>query len=197
MQYEFTVTAFDGLSGTNSSISCLMYSSGPKDSIIDVTIEGEATNTGFINFSRKQTAFKSAITNLGVAKVANLKYTWWISDSNGNLFTSNQVEIYQNSIGVSTNLMNRNSLYTVYVQITDGVSWGNASQTLRTLPQVSNEFYLEPSSLDPMPLSTIFSLTVFNQDTYDNLNQYVFGYINPSDGVTKIPMTQKSYMKFR
>ena len=97
--------------------------------------------------------------------------------------------IYQNSIGVSTNLMNRNSLYTVYVQITDGVSWGNASQTLRTLPQVSNEFYLEPSSLDPMPLSTIFSLTVFNQDTYDNLNQYVFGYINPSDGVTKIPMT--------
>jgi hypothetical protein len=64
MQYEFKVTAFDASSGTNSSISCYMYSSGPKDKIIDVLIEGEATNTGFIDFTREQTAFKAFITNM-------------------------------------------------------------------------------------------------------------------------------------
>ena len=64
MQYEFKVTAFDASSGTNSSISCLMYSSGPKDRVIDVLIEGEATNTGFIDFTREQTAFKAFITNM-------------------------------------------------------------------------------------------------------------------------------------
>jgi len=53
MQYEFQVTAFDAKSNTNSSITCMMYSSGPKDRIIDVLIEGEATKTGFIDFTRE------------------------------------------------------------------------------------------------------------------------------------------------
>jgi hypothetical protein len=39
----------------------------------------------------------------------------------------NEVMIYQNSIGVKTALLNRNSLYSVYVEVTDGVSWGNAT----------------------------------------------------------------------
>jgi len=38
-----------------------------------------------------------------------------------------EVIIYQNSIGVRTQLLNRNSLYYVYVEVTDGVSWGNAT----------------------------------------------------------------------
>lgn len=66
MQYEFQVTAFDSKSSTNSSVSCMMYSSGPKDNILDVIIEGEATKTGFIDFNRKQTAFKAFITNMEV-----------------------------------------------------------------------------------------------------------------------------------
>ncbi len=45
-------------------------------------------------------------------------------------------------------------------------------------------------------MTTVFSLSVFSQETFESLNQYVFGYINPDDGVTKIPMTKKSYMKF-
>lgn len=53
MQYEFKVTAFDSNSRTNSSITCMMYSSGPRDRIIDVVIEGEATSTGFIDFTRE------------------------------------------------------------------------------------------------------------------------------------------------
>jgi hypothetical protein len=61
MQYEFQVTAFDAKSNTNSSITCMMYSSGPKDRIIDVLIEGEATKTGFIDFTREQTAFKGFV----------------------------------------------------------------------------------------------------------------------------------------
>jgi hypothetical protein len=31
----------------------MMYSSGPRDRIIDVVIEGEATSTGFIDFTRE------------------------------------------------------------------------------------------------------------------------------------------------
>jgi len=53
MSYEFSVTTFDSDSKTNSSISCMMYASGAKDLILDVIIEGEATNTGFIDFSRE------------------------------------------------------------------------------------------------------------------------------------------------
>jgi len=52
MQYDITVTAFDSLSNTNSSITCSMYSSGAKEFILDVQIVGEATQTGFIDFSR-------------------------------------------------------------------------------------------------------------------------------------------------
>ena len=84
MSYEFSVTTFDSDSKTNSSISCMMYASGARDLLLDVIIEGEATNTGFIDFSREQTAFKAFITNMGQVKnMTNLKYNWTISDSSG------------------------------------------------------------------------------------------------------------------
>lgn len=196
MQYDITVTAFDSLSNTNSSYTCSMYSSKAKDFILDVSIVGEATATGYVDFSRSQIAFKTLIGNIGAANQANLQYKWWVTDSSGNVIPSNQVVIYQNSMGVSTKQMSRNSLYTVYVNVTDGLSWGYASQTLRTQPAIEVEFFVEPSDSSPVPLTTVFSLQVLSQDTYDSLNQYVFGYINPDDGVTKIPMTKKSYLKF-
>lgn len=92
--------------------------------------------------------------------------------------------------------MNRNSDYYVVVKVSDGKSWGNATQILRTKPDISNEFAAEPSDREPKALSTVFSLSVYSQKTFASLDQYVFGYIDPSDGVTKIAMTQKSYKKF-
>lgn len=127
MQYEFKVTAFDANSRTNSSITCMMYSSGPKDLIIDVVIEGEATNTGFIDFTREQTAFKAFVTNMGSVNRNSLTYKWSISDSAGKVMQAKDVIIYQNSIGVQTSLLNRNTLYSVTVNVTDGVRWGNAT----------------------------------------------------------------------
>lgn len=117
-----------------------MYSSGPKDRLIDVVIEGEATKTGFIDFTREETAFKAFVTNMDSVIRANLKYKWSISDSSGKVMKDSEVMIYQNSIGVLTSLLNRNTLYSVYVEVTDGVSWGNATQILRTKPDISNEF---------------------------------------------------------
>jgi hypothetical protein len=105
----------------------MMYSSGPKDRIIDVLIEGEATTTGFIDFTREQTAFKAFVTNMREVNRNNLKYTWQISDSSGKVMNANEVFIYQNSIGVLTSKLNRNTLYSVYVEVTDGVRWGNAT----------------------------------------------------------------------
>jgi hypothetical protein len=96
---------------------------------------------------------------------------------------------------VETALLNRNSLYSVYVYCTDGVSWGNATQILRTKPDISNEFYVEPENIEPRALTTKYSLSVYSQKTFETLDQYVFGYINPKDMVTKIPMTQKTYKK--
>jgi hypothetical protein len=72
-----------------------------------------------------------------------------------------EVIIYQNSIGVRTQLLNRNSLYYVYVEVTDGVSWGNATQVLQTKPDLSNEFTVEPASLDPRSLTTVWTLSVY------------------------------------
>ena len=57
----------------------------------------------------------------------NLKYAWKISDSSGKVFKSTELIVYQNSIGVLTSLLNRNTLYSVYVEVTDGVRWGNAT----------------------------------------------------------------------
>jgi hypothetical protein len=91
----------------------------------------------------------------------NLKYTWSISDSSGKVMKPSEVVIYQNSIGVLTSLLNRNTLYSVYVEVTDGVRWGNATQILRTKPDISNEFSVEPSSLDPRALTTVFALSVY------------------------------------
>lgn len=144
MQYEFKVTAFDANSQSNSSITCMMYSSGPRDKIIDVLIEGEATTTGFIDFTREQTAFKAFVTNMEEVNRNNLKYTWQITDSSGKEMKATDVFVYQNSIGVLTSLLNRNTLYSVYVEVTDGVRWGNATQILRTKPDLSNEFSVEP-----------------------------------------------------
>ena len=127
MQYELKVTAFDANSRTNSSITCMMYSSAARDMIIDVLIEGEATKTGFIDFTREQTAFKAFVTNMGSVNRNNLTYTWKISDSSGKVFKSTELIVYQNSIGVLTSLLNRNTLYSVYVEVTDGVRWGNAT----------------------------------------------------------------------
>jgi hypothetical protein len=74
--------------------------------------------------------------------------------------TAKEVIVYQNSIGVLTSLLNRNTLYSVFVSVTDGVSWGNATQILRTKPDISYEFSVEPSSLEPRALTTMFGLTV-------------------------------------
>jgi hypothetical protein len=95
--------------------------------IIDVLIEGEATKTGFIDFTREQTAFKAFVTNMGNVNRNNLKYAWKISDSSGKVFKATELIVYQNSIGVLTSLLNRNTLYSVYVEVTDGVRWGNAT----------------------------------------------------------------------
>lgn len=98
--------------------------------IIDVLIEGEATKTGFIDFTREQTAFKAFVSNMDIVNRNNLKYTWKISDSSGKAFNTTSLIVYQNSIGVLTSLLNRNTLYSVYVEVTDGVRWGNATQIL-------------------------------------------------------------------
>ena len=48
---------------------------------------------------------------------------------------------------------------------------------------------MEPAEIEPKALTTKFSLSVYSQKTFDTLDQYVFGYLNPKDGITKIPMT--------
>ncbi len=99
-----------------------------------------------------------------------MKYTWSIKDSSEKTMKDNEVQIYQNSIGVKTSLLNRNSLYYVYVEVSDGVSWGNATQVLQTKPDLTNEFNVESGSLDPRSLTTIFSLSVYGQRTFETLD---------------------------
>lgn len=72
----------------------MMYSSGPKDLIIDVNLQGEATKTGFIDFTRTFTAFKAFITNMELVKRNNLTYSWMISDSSGKVMKDNEVNVY-------------------------------------------------------------------------------------------------------
>jgi hypothetical protein len=45
----------------------------------------------------------------------------------------------------STSSLNNNDVYTILVQVTDGVSYGNQSVSLITEPDVSVEFHVEPA----------------------------------------------------
>jgi hypothetical protein len=98
---------------------------------------------------------------MGSVNRNNLTYTWKISDSSGKVFKATELSVYQNSIGVLTSLLNRNTLYSVYVEVTDGVRRGYATQILETTPDISNEFSVEPSSLDPRALTTMFGFSVY------------------------------------
>lgn len=55
---------------------------------------------------------------------------------------------------------------------------------------MSFEFSVEPPSGEPH--STVFTFSVTSQDTVDGLYQYVFGYVNPVDKISNIPIYQKS-----
>lgn len=45
-------------------------------------------------------------------------------------------------------------------------------------------------------MTTKFALSIYSQRTFETLDTYVFGYVDPKDGKTKIPMTQRTYKRF-
>lgn len=57
------------------------------------------------------------------------------------------------------------------------------------------EFAVEPRVGEP--LLTVFTFSVTSQDTYDGLYLYVFGYVNPVDGISYIPIYQKSTNRYQ
>lgn len=51
---------------------------------------------------------------------------------------------------------------------------------------MSFEFSVEPPVGEPH--KTVFTFSVTSQDTLDGLYQYVFGYVNPVDKISNIPI---------
>jgi hypothetical protein len=60
---------------------------------------------------------------------------------------------------------------------------------------MSFEFSVEPPQGEPH--KTVFTFSVTSQDTLDGLYQYVFGYVNPMDGISNIPIYQKSTNRYQ
>lgn len=85
-------------------------------------------------------------------------------------------------MGVLISLLARGNVYQVQVNATDGFSYGYINMQYQTEPSMSFELSVEP--LVGEPLNTIFTFSVTSQDTLDGLYQYVFGYINPVDGIS-------------
>jgi len=56
------------------------------------------------------------------------------------------------------------------------------------------EFSVEPNEGEPH--KTIFTFSVTSQDTVDGLYSYVFGYVNPVDGISNIPIYQRSTNRY-
>lgn len=68
---------------------------------------------------------------------------------------------------------------------------GNISMIYQTDPSdITFEFFVEPAS--GVALSSLFSLEVTTQQPYDGLFTYVYGYINPIDGITQMPLFRRS-----
>ena len=59
---------------------------------------------------------------------------------------------------------------------------------------MSFEFSVEPPVGEPH--RTVFTFSVSSQDTIDGLYSYGFGYINPADGISYIPIYQKSTNRY-
>lgn len=57
------------------------------------------------------------------------------------------------------------------------------------------EFSVEPPTGEP--LMTVFTFSVTSQDTLDGLYYYVFGYVNPADGISNIPIYQKTFNRYQ
>ncbi len=70
--------------------------------------------------------------------------------------------------------------------VTSGLDKGYIRTFYDTEPQMSFEFSVEPP--DGEPHRTIFTFSVTSQDTLDGLYQYVFGYVNPVDKISNIPI---------
>lgn len=135
-----------------------MISSNINDSIINLIIVGEASQTGFLDLSLPLNSFKAQILNIDEVNMNGLSFSWQVTDQNNNPVDSNGILIYFNSISVNTSYLNSYSSYIVLVTAFDGVSVGSASQTLATVADISNEFRVEPSTGES--LTTIFTFSV-------------------------------------
>ena len=67
-----------------------------------------------------------------------------------------------------------------------GKSEGYINTYYNTEPSLSFQFSVEPKKGEP--LNTIFTFSVTSQETLDGLYEYVFGYVNPADGISYIPI---------
>ena len=98
-----------------------MTSSNTSKSIMDVIIVSEQSYRGYIDFGRKTNAFKAYIINIDSVNKSNLTFTWSVFDSSGTVIPTSSIEIYKNSLGISTSILGRNNQYTVKVIVSDGL----------------------------------------------------------------------------
>jgi len=156
MTYQFTVTVYDTLSKTSDDYTFKMYAAPEGTSVIDTLIVGETNKQGFIDFSSEMNAWKAEIQNLAYVNRQNLQFTWSIKDASGAALSAAVTSF--NSLGIETSILKRYDVYSVEVNVTDGVLFGYTHAYYDADPDFSFEFFATPSS--GIALQTEFVLGV-------------------------------------
>jgi hypothetical protein len=173
-----------------------MYAAPVEDSILDIIIDTEANRNGYIDFNAQMAAFKVKYIGSDNINQGLLTFKWKFTDSSGTVFKASDMSIYQNSMGVLISKLERSNVYKVEVNATYGSAAKGYIRTFyETEPSMSFEFSIEPKSGEPH--RTVFTFSVTSQDTVDGLYQYVFGYVNPVDKISNIPIYQKSTNRYQ
>jgi hypothetical protein len=63
-----------------------MYAASRSTNVIDLYINTEANQNGFIDFNSKMTSFKAQVLNINAVNLSKLKFVWKITDASGAVF---------------------------------------------------------------------------------------------------------------
>eukprot|EP00347_Sterkiella_histriomuscorum_P003593 403363692 len=192
--YIFEVRVKDSQSNTQASMKCNMYSAPIDTQVLDVRFLAETNKNGYIDFSPDLAAFKVKIINSDKINKNSITYLWKVSDSSGYALNNNLLEIFKNSLGIPTTLMERNNIYTIEANISSNNYQGYIKIDYLTEPDLSFEFSVEPAT--GVAHETVFMISVTSQSTFDGLQTYVFGYVNPVDQESLIPLFQRSFNRY-
>ena len=171
-----------------------MYSAELQTKTLNIKLLAETNKNGYIDFNANLAAFKVYILNSEDLDESSITYKWSVKDSSGQSLDQDSLTIYQNSLGIPTSLIERSNVYTVEANVSSNGFIGFTRTDYQTEPDMSFEFRVQPAIGEAH--STNFVLMVTSQAAFEDIITFVFGYVDPQNSDSLIPLYQRSINKY-